>query len=54
MAAYNTTLMLLSLKYAKEVLVKYGEKQQDGTYILDNRKYTVSNNTISSIALQNK
>nr|WP_317633078.1 hypothetical protein [uncultured Flavobacterium sp.] len=48
MATYNTTLMLLSLKYAKEVLAKHGEKQQDGTYIFDNRKYTISNNTISS------
>lgn len=48
---YNKTLMLISLKYAKEVLNKAGDKQEDGTIIFDGRIYTITKNSVSSSPL---
>ena len=45
---YNPILMLMSLKYAKDVLNKYGTLQSDNTYLFDNRIYTITKNSVSS------
>lgn len=45
---YDPVLMLMSLKYAKDVLQKFGKLQDDGSYILDNRVYTVNVNNVNS------
>ena len=45
---YDATLMLISLKYAKDILLKYGSKQRDNTYLLDGRIYTLTDNSVSS------
>ena len=45
---YDPTLMLMSLKYAKDVLSRYGELQNNGSYLLDNRVYTITKNSVIS------
>lgn len=48
MKNYDTTLMLISLKYCKEVLNTYGELQKDGSFILENRKYIIKGTSVIS------
>lgn len=51
MKNYNSTMMMMSLKYCKEVVLKYGKVQENGTYILDNRVYEFKDNSVNSYPL---
>ena len=51
--SYDPILMSMSLKYAKDVLSKYGELQNNGSYLLCNRVYTITKNSIISEPYKN-